>query len=301
MRLQNLFAVTLGATFLVSFIVVTAIFYRSALSQAEQGATREARMMLAAASAARAYNANRVTPLLAEQPGQAFVPESVPSFAAQSIMKGFNAVFPEYAYRETALDPTNLDDLPRSWETDIIHRFRQDPGLKELSGERTEDMGLMLYIAQPIRITDSGCLACHGQPKNAPPSLLATYGPAHGFGWKQDEVIGARFIVVPKSERLASALSSVFWFLVALGSVLIVAVTIAAAIARVVVAGPLHRLARQAERLSVGDRGATELKAEGLAEFRTLSAAINRLHRSLKLAMRPLEENASRTGGRTPA
>src|ERR1700674_4926444 len=102
MRLQNKFSITLGITFLTSFVIVAVMFYRGALSQAEQEAMREAHMMLAAAAAARTYNSDHVTPLLAGRPSEAFAPESVPAYAAQTIMKGFNAAFPEYAYRETA-------------------------------------------------------------------------------------------------------------------------------------------------------------------------------------------------------
>jgi methyl-accepting chemotaxis protein len=300
MRLQNLFSTTLGITFLASFVIVAGLFYRSALSQAEQEAMREARMMLAAATAARSYNSGRVTPLLAAQQSEGFAPESIPSFATQAIMKGFNAAFPEYAYRETALNPTNLDDLPRSWEADIIHRFRQDPALTELSGERTEDSKVNLYIAQPIRITDPGCLTCHSDPKSAPASLVAAYGTNHGFGWKHDEVIGAKFIVVPKSDRLASALSNVFWFLIALGSVLIVAVLVTVFMVRWAIAGPAQRLARQAERLSVGEHGMAEILPEGASEFRTLAGAINRMHRSLMLALKDVEDTGQRAGTRTP-
>jgi methyl-accepting chemotaxis protein len=298
MRLQNRFFVTLGITFLTSFLIVAVIFYRGALSQAEHEAMREARMTLAAATAARIYSSDRVTPLLAARPPQAFAPESVPSFAAQTIMKGFNTDFPEYTYRETALNPTNLDNLPRAWEADIIQRFRQDPALQELSGERTEKAQLLFYIAQPIRISDPACLACHSEPKNAPAPMLATYGSTHGFGWKQDEIIGAKFVVVPKSERLASALSGVFWFLIALGCVLIVAVMVTVFMVQREVAAPVQRLAEQAERLSVGEHGAKEIESEGAAEFRKLASAINRLHRSLMLLMKDAEDAPDRAGAR---
>lgn len=291
MRLQNTFSITLGATFFASFVIVAVIFYRGALRQAEQEALREARLMLAAASAARSYSSDRVTPLLSARADEDFRSESIPSFAVQTIMKRFKAAFAEYTYRETALNPTNLDDLPRAWESDVIQRFREDAALEELSGERTEQARTSLYIAQPIRISDPACLTCHSEPKNAPPAMLAAYGSSHGFGWKQDEVIGAKFILVPKSERLALALSNVFWFLIALGCVLIVALMVAVVMVQWAVANPVQRLAGQAERLSVGEHGAEELTPQGAAEFRTLARAINRLHRSLALALGSAEQN----------
>jgi protein-histidine pros-kinase len=298
MRLQNQFSITLGVTFLISFVIVAIMFYRAALSQAEQEAMREARMMLAAATAARNYSADRVTPLLIDRTmdrtSAPFAPEIVPAFAAQSIMKRFNAVFPEYAYREAALNPTNIDDLAASWEVDLIQRFRKEPGLAELAGERTEGSERSSYIAQPIRISDPACLACHGEPAKAPAALVAAYGPNHGFGWKQDEVIGARIMVVPKSERLATALSGVLWFLIAMGCVLIVAVMVTVFMVRRAVVAPVDRLDEQAERLSAGQHGAAEVVPEGAAEFRKLADAINRLHRSLLLSMKAAEDDAER-------
>jgi hypothetical protein len=123
MHLQNNFSIALGITFLTSFVIVAVMFYRSGLARAEQEAMREARMMLAAATAARSYNSDHVTPLLAARPSDAFAPESVPSFAAQAIMKGFNAAFPEYAYRETALNPMKRPGTGAGMTTELCpHR-----------------------------------------------------------------------------------------------------------------------------------------------------------------------------------
>lgn len=285
MRLHNTFSIALGVTFLLSFAIVAVIFYRSALFQSEREAMREARMILAVATAARSYNSDQVTPLLVPLLAQKFDPESVPAFASQDIMKRFNGEFPAYTYRETALDPTNLNDLPRGWETDVIQRFRADANLQELSGKRTEGGKILLYIARPLRITDPACLQCHSEPKNAPATMLAAYGPSHGFGWKLNDVIGASFVVVPISERLQFALTNVLWFMVALGSVMIVAFLVAIVVIKGVVAIPVQRLAAQAQRLSVGEPGAEELAVQGAGEFRALAQAINRLHRSLRLAL----------------
>ena len=285
MRLHNTFSIALGLTFLVSFAIVAAIFYRSAVLQSQREALREARMILGVATAARTYNSDQVTPLLVPLLTQKFDPESVPAFATQDIMKRFNGEFPAYTYRETALDPTDLNDLPRAWETDVIERFRADPGLKELSGERNDTGQLLLYIARPIQITDSACLECHSEPKNAPATMLAAYGSSHGFGWKLNDVIGARFVVVPISERLRFALTNVLWFLIALGSVMIVAFLVAIVLVKSVIANPVQRMAAQAQGLSLGEPGAEELTVQGAGEFRTLAQAINRLHRSLRLAL----------------
>ena len=289
MRLANNFSMTLGISFLISFVVVAAMLYRGAVRQAEGETMRDARMVLTAATAVNSYIAEHIAPQVTAVSPEALASESVPSYATQAIMKHFEAGYPEYSYREAALDPTNLNDLPHAWEMEIIQRFREDPALTELSGERTERAQLLLYIAQPIR-ADADCLPCHGDPKKAPAALLATYGPNHGSGWKQGEVIGAKFIAVPKSERLAFALTSVFWFLIALGCVLILVLMVTVLMIQRAVADPVRRLAEQAERLSIGEHGAAEIVTEGAAEFRNLADAINRLHRSLSLLLKDVED-----------
>jgi protein-histidine pros-kinase len=288
MRLHNAFLVALGLVLMVSFLVVAGVFYRSALRQAQQEATREGRMILAAAGSSRDYTTNRIQPLidrLHADPTK-FSVESVPAFAAQTIMKQFNSQFPEYTYREAALNPSNVDDLPRSWEVDIIKRFRDNPTLPEVSGERYEDGQLMLYIAQPISVSDASCLACHGDPQKAPAEMISAYGSAHGFGWQLNEIIGAKFVMVPKSKWLSLALTNIFWFLVALGCVLLIAVVVSVSLIEGTVVRPLRRLTSQAEGLSTGSRDATALAEQGPFEFRSLARAINRLHRSLVLMMR---------------
>ena len=289
MRVQNTFSITLGLTLLISFGIVAVVFYRHALVQAEQEARREARMLLEVATAARAHTSEQVTPLINALPRTAFHPESVPAHAAQNIIRRFNERFPEYTYREKALNPTNLDDLANSWEVDVIQTFRARPELTELSGVRLVDGREILYIAQPIQISDPACLGCHSTPEVAPAAMVADYGSTNGFGWKQDEIVGAKFVTVPSSDRLALALSNVFWFLIALGCVLIVALLVAIVVVRRAVAEPVQHLAERAERLSMGQGSVGELPEQGPAEFRKLSQAINRLHRSLLLMMKETE------------
>ena len=282
MRLQTTFIATIGLTLTISFVVVAVTFYRAAVLRAGDQALREARMLLAAATAARSYSSEKITPLLNK--GGSFDRESVPSFSAQSIMKRFSTGYSEYTYRETALDPTNLQDLPSSWELDVIQAFRKDAQLKEFSGERSEAGRKLLYLAQPIQ-ADASCLTCHSEPKNAPAQMVALYGTGHGFNWKEGEIIGARFISVPASLWLESTLSNVFWFLLALAAVLILGLMAAMVMVQIVVIKPVQQLAEQAQRISTSGLSTEEIAESGPQEFRTLARAINRLHRSLKLLM----------------
>lgn len=290
MSVQKLFSIALGTTLLLCFAVVATIFSRDAVQRAESDTTREARVILAAAIAARSYSANHVTPLI-QKDGE-FHREEVPAFAVHKIMDSFSVAFPEYTYTEKVLNPTNLDNLARSWEIDVIQAFRSQPELAELSGEHEENGKRLRYLAEPIRIPNEGCLRCHGEPGKAPPAMIAAYGPATGFGWRVHEVVGARFVTAPFYQRLGTDLTRLFYFLIALGSVLIVILVVAMLMVHRAVASQAERLVGQAERLSTGAVDAAELEEQGPTEFRRLAAAINRLHRSLRLAMSELRESA---------
>jgi len=292
MPVKRLFAAALGLTLLLCFAIVAGIFYREAVRQADRETMREARVILAAASAAQTYNAQHVTPLVEGQPGP-FHPESVPFFAAHSIMKDFAAAFPEYAYSAKALNPTNVADFPRNWQVDVIERFRAQPATPELSGEAVEDGRTILYIAQPISVSDPSCLTCHSDPKSAPPAMIEAYNSNGGFGWKQGEIIGASFVTVPTAERLRVTLSNVVWFLIALGCVLVIGVMVALVVVHNAVAKQAQRLAAQADKLSTGDPEGEELAENGPAEFRTLARAINRLHRSLAAVLSESRERSA--------
>jgi protein-histidine pros-kinase len=285
MRLTTTVTLTLAGTFVLGFAIVAVIFIGAAHRSAEQDAIREARIMMAAGIAARTYTDQQITPLLNHLPADEFHPESVPSSGANQILALVNKDFRDYSYRETALNPTNLSDLPHGWESDVILRFREDPSLKEIVGEQDGKDGAALFIAQPFRITNPDCLSCHSDPAAAPPAMVKRYGPVNGFRWNLNETIGARFVTVPKSARLAHEMASVEWLLVAFGCVLLVALLAALTVIHRTVTVPVHVLTARAEALSTGAGEEPELPEHGASELRGLAVSINRLHRSVRLLL----------------
>ncbi len=90
-------------------------------------------------------------------------------------------------------------------EMQLVETFSADPSLKELSGFTTLNGQEVFYNSRPMRIGSENCLTCHSDPKNAPASLINTYGSEHGFGWKMGEVIAAQTLYVPASDVFAEA------------------------------------------------------------------------------------------------
>ncbi len=90
---------------------------------------------------------------------QEFLPQTVPAYGATTIFAKLRARFPEYTYREPALNPTNPQDQAVDWEADVIQHFRNHPGNSELVAQRATPTGTALYLAHPIVAGPTACRA----------------------------------------------------------------------------------------------------------------------------------------------
>src|SRR4030095_1774651 len=135
-----------------------------------------------------------------------------------------NPEYKEFLYREATLNPTNPANKAVDWEHDIVSGFRNGTVAAPLFGERGEPDGRMLFRPKPLKPT-AACLRCHDTAQRAPPTMIAKYGSAGGFGWKVGEIIGAQIVQVPETTAKARAEAT---FRVFMGSVLGVLLAIAA-------------------------------------------------------------------------
>ncbi|MGA2637637.1 Tll0287-like domain-containing protein [Methylocella sp.] len=132
-----------------------------------------------------------------EAPERRFLPEAIPFYAATEAFNFFRQQYPDYAYKEAALNPTNPRDRTSDWEADLVEMFRNNASRTEFVGRRETPGGSALYISTPIRVDDGSCLTCHGAAESAPPELVKQYGAANGFGWRLNDVIGTQIVSVP--------------------------------------------------------------------------------------------------------
>jgi hypothetical protein len=156
-------------------------------------------------------------------PEREFLPQSIPFYAATEAFNYFRRQYPDYTYKEAALNPTNPRDRTSDWEMDVVDIFRNDPSKKEFVGRRDTPAGPELFISAPIRADDKSCLICHGAAQSAPPELVKLYGPNNGFGWKLDDVIGAQIVGVPArvaQNRVMAAQSAIMIWLAGVFAVL---------------------------------------------------------------------------------
>lgn len=249
-----------------------------------------ARLMMEASLATRAYTATQVQPLLETQMKYTFLPQSVPAYSATEIFAGLRKSFPEFSYKEAALNPTNPRDRAVDWEADIINQFRsmgrEDA---EITGERDTPTGRSFYVARPIKITNAACLQCHSTPEAAPATMIERYGPSNGFGWKHMEIIGAQIISVPTSVPLQRATEAFRLFMLSITGIFIAIGVALNLMLTMLVVRPVARLSAVADRVSMGEMDAPEFGKGGRDEIGTLTESFNRMRKSLAQAMKMLE------------
>ena len=115
---------------MVGLALAAALSYRIVHDNARREVLQQAAIMMAQATAIRDYTDKEIEPLLADQIKVRFLPHTVPSWAAQTNLRAMAMQFPDYTYKEAALNPTNPADRATDWETDIIAEFAHDPTLE---------------------------------------------------------------------------------------------------------------------------------------------------------------------------
>ena len=272
-------------------LALTAYLSDQILKQnAREEVVQNARIMMESALGARTYTAENVKPLLTLQMKRQFLPQTISAYAARESFKAFRTNFPDYTYKEAALNPTNPNDRATDWEADIIHEFRNNPDRKELIVVRDTPTGQMLNLARPLGIYDEGCLTCHGKVEDAPKTMTDIYGVNNGFGWKLKEIVGAQVVTVPMSLPLERARQAFITFMILLGGVFVLLLVLLNILLHFVVIRPVVRMADIANEVSMGKPDVPEYVRQGGDEISSLSQSFNRMRLSLENAMKMLGE-----------
>ena len=251
---------------------------------------QEIGLLRSSALAVRSYTLNSIDPLLSDDSDILFFPESVTSYAAQAVFANFRKDFPQYAYKEAALNPTNPADLPTPLEASLIEQFRADPSLERLSTVVENDDGRFLTVAFPLVVKQEGCLRCHSTPEVAPPAMVDLYGPVNGFGWQLGETIGAQVISAPMSLADDRAKETVVILVAALSIAFLLVLIVTNGMLSRIVLRPVARMSTVAEKVSMGDFSVPEYAKPGKDEISSLSSSFNRMRRSLERAMKMIDE-----------
>jgi HAMP domain-containing protein len=250
---------------------------------------QNARLVMETALSTRAYTSSQLRPLLETQMKYTFLPQTVPAYSATEVLNGLRKSFPEYRYKEAVLNPTNPRNRAADWEADIVNQFRNGPERAEIVGERDTPAGGAFYIARPIKITTEPCLYCHSTVDAAPKTMIDKYGPANGFGWKLNEIVGAQIVAIPTAVPLERANRAYQTFMISLTAVFVVIAVALNLMLYFTVIRPVTQLSKLADQVSLGNMDVPEFTVKRRDEIGVLAESFSRMRKSLVEAMKMLE------------
>jgi HAMP domain-containing protein len=311
MKLLTKFSLVFALVFGTGLGIAGVLFQRQLQDSAREQVLYQAQIMMETALAMRSYTTEQVRPMVKtlqgapapEQPDDSvfrelcmrklavhreFRPQTVPAFAATEMFNFLRKKYPDYYYKEAALNPSNPRNRAADWEEDIIKVFRTQPELERFQGERMTPFGPSLFLARPMR-AGKACLECHTTPAAAPVEMVALYGPSNGFGWKEGEVIAAQIVSVPVTLPMQMANRAFSRLVISLAIVAGLTLVLLNVVLYLTVIRPVSRLALTADEISKGNLDVPELTVTGSDEISVLGGAFNRMHRSLVAAMKMLE------------
>jgi len=149
----------------------------------EEMAAQQARLGAVFDTAIRHYIGQYVRPELEQRIGpDEFIVEAMStSFVARSVFDSVRKEFPEYLLRFPSTNPRNPANRATEQEADIIRYFQNNPKATLWTGTLIHE-GQTYYVRALPRRFEQSCLRCHGQPSEAPASMVSRYGNTAGFG-----------------------------------------------------------------------------------------------------------------------
>jgi signal transduction histidine kinase/DNA-binding response OmpR family regulator/HAMP domain-containing protein len=214
----------IGTKFLIIFGIFTIIFSGFILfriwaqnqAHTKELLTSQAELALYFDLAIREYVAEKIRPFAEQHVDQDdFVPEIMStSFVARSIFEKVHKKFPDYIIKFSSDNPRNPYNQANAKELEIIKYFNMNPQDQEWTGQIEMD-GKQYQAHFIARRMKNECLRCHGDPKDAPKSLLAKYGDKNGFYRPLGNVMALDTVAIPiakhKSEAIINtAINSIF-------------------------------------------------------------------------------------------
>ncbi len=289
MGIRTKFNLVILLVFALGFTAASILVKNILIENAKQEVAFKASIMMAAAKSMRAYTVEEIRPLLRRIDTDEFLPQTVPAYAATENMKRLQKSYPEYTYKEAALNPTNPEHKAAAWEEDIIQYFRNHKDIKEYSGVRNTATGQYLFLGRPFKITKKGCLACHSTAEAAPAAMVKKYGAHNGFGWKHNEIVGAQIVNVPMAVPLARADATFKSFMIILAAVFISIWLVLNILLYLVIIKRIKIIEEKAHNISKGDMSLGEFDISGSDEVSSLGHSFNLMYRSLASAVKLLD------------
>jgi two-component system, cell cycle sensor histidine kinase and response regulator CckA len=282
-KTKFLFAIGIVTSLFSIFILYRA--YSLTNERIKDGVKQEASIALNFDLAIRQYVAQNIRPLMYRLVKQdEFIPETMStSYVARSIFDQVRKEFPDYIIKFSSDNPRNPANQAGKEELKIIEMFNNNPELKRWNGIISID-GKPYMSKFSARRMEPSCLRCHGDPADAPASLLKRYGLTAGFHRQVGKVIGLDTVAVPmdKINKKLWAESIRNIFIISLG-ILLFFTGIALAF-KFVITDRLGNITRHFEHVAEQTHYAEiqPIKIKGKDEINTLASSFNTLSEKLK-------------------
>src|SRR4029434_1295094 len=98
------------SAFVIGLAIATFLAREITIEEARRQMLNEATLIMRSGTAVRSYTQNEIRPLIIDQLAVRFLPHSVPSYSAQTVLHQLQKDLPDYSYKEAALMPTHSDD-----------------------------------------------------------------------------------------------------------------------------------------------------------------------------------------------
>lgn len=211
-----------------------------------------------------------------------FYPELMSGFVAT---RGIWDIFSEknsgYHFKQASLDPLYSGNKADKEEEKMIEIFRKNSEMKKQEGVLEKNGEKFFYMAYPIRITEKGCLRCHGDPADAPKDQIEIYGTVNGYDWKFGDTVSAYVVYVSIHEALQGAKRTAgLLFLIGIGCFFIALLGVGFFLDRQVIQ-PIEYLSDRTEEISQGKNLQEKFVHASNDEIGILAQAIEHLRLSV--------------------
>ena len=188
-KLQYKVSLWLGVSFVIMWILIVILLNNIFAKRVLRKAESECRHTVAVVESIQSYVKNILRPVMfGIVDDEEFYAEGMSTtYASRKIIDLYLEQFPDFYFKFATLNPRNPANMADESEKKIIELFENEPELKEWSGIIKRDGVPYLCLATP-RVFDESCMQCHGDPEDAPDSLISNYGAERGFNCKQGDI-----------------------------------------------------------------------------------------------------------------
>jgi PAS domain S-box-containing protein len=281
------------AVFVTVFSLV--LFHRTYIISSEhvnQVVNQQADLALHFDLAIRSYVKNKIRPVMFKFVSEdEFIPETMStSFVARSIFEETQKEFPGIILKFSSDNPRNPANQASQEELKIIQFFNSNPESDLWEGNISMN-GDTYYAMFKARRMEKSCLLCHGDPVDAPQSMLDRYGSTAGFNRPVGEVVAMDTVAIPISTIQNQLLEKLKANLTYMGGALLFLLIALFFVVRFFVTRRIANIADHFKKIATVDdfKGIETLEVHGNDEIDALAKSFNSLAEQLQQYHNSLE------------